>query len=46
MNEKAPGKLQAGCPDLPYICDVCGKHRSHGNHGKCSKIRQAKNRPE
>lgn len=34
------GKLQANCPDLPYICDICGRHRSIRIHMKCSKIRQ------
>jgi len=24
------------------ICDECGKSRAHGNHRKCSKVRQAK----
>lgn len=27
----------------PRICDVCSKPRCHGNHKKCSKIRQARN---
>jgi len=24
-------------------CDICGKHRSKGNHQKCSKLRKSFN---
>ncbi len=34
------GKLQSGCPDLPYTCDVCNRPRCLKVHTKCSKIRQ------
>lgn len=34
------GKLQAGAPELHYQCDVCKNPRSHGNHRRCSRIRQ------
>ena len=27
--------------DLQTICDQCHKPRAHGNHTKCSKLRQA-----
>jgi len=27
--------------DLQTICDKCNKSRAHGNHAKCSKLRQA-----
>ena len=27
--------------DLQTICDICEKSRAHGNHTKCSKLRQA-----
>ena len=27
--------------DLQTICDKCEKSRAHGNHIKCSKLRQA-----
>ena len=27
--------------DLQTICDQCHKSRAHGNHTKCSKLRQA-----
>lgn len=37
---KVRGKLQSGCPDLPYTCDVCGRPRSIKVHKRCSKIRQ------
>jgi len=26
--------------DLQTICDKCNKSRAHGNHEKCSKLRQ------
>ena len=35
-----PGKLSAGCIDLPSNCDICGKKRSAANHSRCSRIRQ------
>lgn len=31
--------------DLPNHCDICNRSRSHGNHQKCSKIRQEKQSP-
>lgn len=34
------GKLQSGCADLPYTCDVCHRPRSLKVHTRCSKIRQ------
>ena len=27
--------------DLQRICDKCDKSRAHGNHTRCSKLRQA-----
>ena len=27
--------------DLNVMCDQCKKSRTHGNHTKCSKLRQA-----
>lgn len=30
--------------NLPSTCDQCGVARSHGNHKRCSKQRQANNR--
>ena len=27
--------------DQQTICDICEKSRGHGNHTKCSKLRQA-----
>ncbi|WP_195842051.1 hypothetical protein [Pseudomonas mandelii] len=27
--------------DLQTICDKCDKSRAHGNHKRCSKLRQA-----
>ena len=26
--------------DLQTVCDQCNKSRAHGNHAKCSKLRQ------
>ena len=28
--------------DLNVMCDQCNRSRAHGNHTKCSKLRQAK----
>ncbi|WP_162837097.1 hypothetical protein [Pseudomonas psychrophila] len=30
-----------GLLDLQTICDKCNRSRAHGNHTKCSKLRQA-----
>lgn len=30
----------SGC-NMSFICDVCNKARTKGNHDQCSKIRQA-----
>ncbi|KMN17741.1 hypothetical protein TU87_14370 [Pseudomonas weihenstephanensis] len=27
--------------DLQTVCNQCNKSRAHGNHTKCSKLRQA-----
>jgi len=27
--------------DLNVMCDQCNRSRAHGNHTKCSKLRQA-----
>ena len=29
--------------DLTGVCDQCGRSRAHGNHHKCSKVRQTLN---
>lgn len=29
--------------DLSGTCDQCGRSRAHGNHRKCSKVRQVIN---
>lgn len=44
MTDKLPGKLKSNCPEFPTACDVCNRSRAHGNHQKCSKIRQARNK--
>lgn len=28
--------------ELDVICDECKKYRAHGNHQRCSKLRQAR----
>lgn len=33
-------RLASHSLDLPNHCDICNKARSHGNHQRCSKIRQ------
>lgn len=44
MTNKLPGKLKSNCPEFPTACDVCNRSRAHGNHQKCSKIRQERNK--
>lgn len=40
MNQQARPRLASHSLDLPNRCDICARARSHGNHQKCSKIRQ------
>lgn len=41
MTKPIGGKLNAGCLDLPFSCDVCGYPRGGGKkHKRCSIIRQ------
>ncbi|NBB06708.1 hypothetical protein [Pseudomonas monteilii] len=42
MSLQARPRLASHSLDLPHHCDVCNKARSHGNHQRCSKIRQAR----
>ena len=35
-------RLASHSLDLPNHCDICNKARSHGNHQRCSKTRQAR----
>lgn len=30
--------------ELDVICDQCNKPRAHGNHQRCSRLRQAQNK--
>lgn len=41
MTQANNGKFTTEGLQLPSACDICGKSRAHGNHVKCSKIRQA-----
>lgn len=41
MTKPTFGKIATHGLDTPNGCDICGKSRAHGNHDKCSKIRQA-----
>ena len=34
------GRMSRGGLDLAWCCDVCGRDRAHGNHNRCSRIRQ------
>ena len=36
---KIPGAAMQAL-DLQTICDKCDRSRAHGNHTKCSKLRQ------
>ena len=38
--ERIIGTVQQAL-ELQTICDKCDKFRAHGNHTKCSKLRQA-----
>lgn len=40
---KQPRPLAVRALEVHSLCDVCSKYRNHGNHTKCSKIRQARN---
>lgn len=40
MTKPLPDHLKSKIPDHPYKCEVCKGHRGHGDHSKCSRIRQ------
>lgn len=40
MTTQIRPRLASHSLDLPNHCDICKKARSHGNHQRCSKIRQ------
>lgn len=40
MTQQTRPRLASHSLDLPNHCDICNKARSHGNHQRCSKIRQ------
>lgn len=40
MTTQTRPRLASHSLDLPNHCDICKKARSHGNHQRCSKIRQ------
>ncbi len=42
MNQKTRPGLASHALDLPNFCNVCKKARAHGNHQRCSKIRQSR----
>lgn len=42
MNQKTRPRLASHALDLPNFCDICKKARAHGNHQRCSKIRQSR----
>lgn len=35
-------RLASHSLDLPNHCDICKRARSHGNHQRCSRIRQTR----
>ncbi len=39
MTQTRP-RLASHSLDLPNHCDICNRARSHGNHQRCSQIRQ------
>lgn len=40
MSDRAPIRFLDFEQTLHTRCEICGKGRRHGNHKKCSKIRQ------
>lgn len=40
MTKSTRPRLASHSLDLPNHCDICTKARSHGDHQRCSKIRQ------
>lgn len=42
MTQQNRPRLASHSLDLPNHCDICNKARSHGNHQRCSKIRQVR----
>ncbi|WP_110972862.1 hypothetical protein [Pseudomonas huaxiensis] len=40
MSQQTHPRLASHSLDLPNYCDICNRSRSHGDHQKCSKIRQ------
>ncbi len=40
MTQQTRPRLASHSLDLPNHCDICNKARSHGNHQRCSQIRQ------
>lgn len=44
MSKSNGGKITMQGIELNGICDVCQRDRAHGNHKRCSRIRQEKYR--
>lgn len=40
MTQQIRPRLASHSLDLPNHCDICNKARSHGNHQRCSQLRQ------
>lgn len=40
MRQQTRPRLASHSLDLPNHCDICNKARSHGNHQRCSQLRQ------
>ncbi|MFN3048760.1 hypothetical protein ACK3HP_19660 [Pseudomonas alloputida] len=40
MTQQTRPRLASHSLDLPNHCDICNKARSHGNHQRCSQLRQ------
>lgn len=40
MSTSTRPRLASHSLDLPNHCDICNKARSHGNHQRCSQLRQ------
>ena len=44
MMSDQTGKLSREALELNWACDVCKRDRAHGNHKRCSRIRQERYR--
>ena len=44
MSKPGTGKINLEGLQLDAFCDVCQRDRAHGNHTRCSRVRQERYR--